>query len=109
MELLAVIIGLETLKKPNTEVIIYSDSAYVVNSVEKGWIWGWVKKGFVGKKNEDLWRRFIAVYKQHKVKLEWIKGHSNIPENERCDILCVEAANGGNLLIDEGYEKGLGE
>lgn len=109
MELMAVIVGLETLKKPNAEVIIYSDSAYVVNSVEKGWLWGWVKKGFVGKKNEDLWRRFITIYKQHQVKLQWIKGHSNIPENERCDTLCVDAANNSNLLIDEGYENGLGE
>jgi ribonuclease HI len=109
MELLAVIVGLETLKIPNSEVIIYSDSAYVVNSVEKGWLWAWVKKGFAGKKNEDLWRRFIPAYKQHKVKLQWIKGHSNIPENERCDKLSVDAANGTNLLIDEGYENGLGE
>jgi ribonuclease HI len=105
MELLAVIVGLEALRKPNSDVIIYSDSQYVVNSVEKGWIWGWLKKGFAGKKNADLWRRFIAVYKQHQVKLQWIKGHANIPENERCDKLSVDAANSNNLLIDEGYEQ----
>jgi ribonuclease HI len=109
MELLAVIVGLEALKMPNTEVIIYSDSEYVVNSVEKGWIWGWQKKGFVGKKNADLWQRFINIYKQHKVKLQWIKGHANIPENERCDKLSVDAANGSELKIDVAYENGIND
>jgi ribonuclease HI len=109
MELLAVIVGLEALKMPNTEVIIYSDSEYVVNSVEKGWIWGWQKKGFAGKKNSDLWQRFINIYKQHKVKLQWIKGHANIPENERCDKLSVDAANGNELKIDVAYENGIND
>lgn len=109
MELLAVIVGLEALKMPNTEVIIYSDSEYVVNSVEKGWIWGWQKKGFVGKKNADLWQRFINIYRQHKVKLQWIKGHANIPENERCDKLSVDAANGNDLKIDVAYENGIND
>lgn len=109
MELLAVIVGLEALKMPNTEVIIYSDSEYVVNSVEKGWIWGWQKKGFAGKKNSDLWQRFINIYKQHKVKLQWIKGHANIPENERCDKLSVDAANGSELKIDVAYENGIND
>lgn len=109
MELLAVIVGLEALKMPNTEVIIYSDSEYVVNSVEKGWIWGWQKKGFAGKKNADLWQRFINIYRQHKVKLQWIKGHANIPENERCDKLSVDAANGNELKIDVAYENGIND
>jgi ribonuclease HI len=109
MELLAVIVGLEALKMPNTEVIIYSDSEYVVNSVEKGWIWGWQKKGFAGKKNSDLWQRFINIYRQHKVKLQWIKGHANIPENERCDKLSVDAANGSELKIDVAYENGIND
>jgi ribonuclease HI len=109
MELLAVIVGLESLKILPSEVIIYSDSEYVVNSVEKGWIWGWQKKAFAGKKNADLWQRFIKVYKQHKVKLQWIKGHANITENERCDQLSVQAANSLHLLIDEGYENGVND
>ena len=104
MELLAVIAGLEALKQINMEVTVYSDSKYVVDSVEKGWLWGWVKKGFKDKKNPDLWKRFIPVYKRHKVKLVWVKGHAGIPENERCDQLAVEAAEGANLPADIGYE-----
>ena len=104
MELLAVIKGLEVLKKDGLEVIIYSDSKYVVDSVSKGWIWGWAKKGFKGKKNEDLWRRFITVYNKHKVKFQWIKGHAGNTENERCDQLAVSASESKNLLIDDGYE-----
>ncbi|MEQ6119569.1 ribonuclease HI [Reichenbachiella sp. MALMAid0571] len=104
MELLAVIAGLEALKKTNTEVLIYSDSKYVVDSVEKGWLWGWVKKGFKGKQNADLWKRFIPVYKLQKVKFKWVKGHAGIPENERCDQLAVEAATQPNLPPDIEYE-----
>ena len=105
MELLAVIIGLEALKKNNQEVTIYSDSKYVVEAVEKGWVWGWQKKGFKGKKNPDLWDRFIPLYKRHKVKFQWVKGHAGIPENERCDQLAVAAAEGADLKIDEAYER----
>ncbi|MEQ9286694.1 MAG: ribonuclease HI [Cyclobacteriaceae bacterium] len=104
MELLAVIAGLEALKKTGTEVTIYSDSKYVVDSVEKGWLWGWVKKGFKGKQNADLWKRFIPVYKLQKVKFQWVKGHAGIPENERCDQLAVEAAEQPNLPPDFEYE-----
>lgn len=104
MELLAVIAGLEALKRTNTEVLIYSDSKYVVDSVEKGWLWGWVKKGFKGKQNADLWKRFIPVYKLQKVKFKWVKGHAGIPENERCDQLAVEAATQPNLPPDIEYE-----
>ncbi len=103
MELLAVIVALEALKEKNLPVTIYSDSKYVVDSVEKGWLWGWVKKGFKGKKNKDLWQRFIPAYKNQKVKFKWVKGHAGIPENERCDELAVKAAEGGRLLIDKGY------
>jgi ribonuclease HI len=106
MELLAVIAGLEALNKINLEVTIYSDSKYVVDSVEKGWLWGWVKKGFKDKKNPDLWKRLIPVYKRQKVKFVWVKGHAGIPENERCDQLAVEAAEAPNLPADLGYEKG---
>ncbi len=104
MELLAVIVALEKLKHDNTEITIYSDSSYVVNAVEKGWLFGWLKKGFKGKKNEDLWRRFYRQYQKHQVTLKWVKGHAGNSENERCDQLATEAAASGNLLIDEGYE-----
>ncbi len=103
MELLAVIKGLESLKVINAEVLICSDSKYVVDTVEKGWLWGWVKKGFKDKKNRDLWERFIPAYKRNKVTFKWVKGHAGIPENERCDKLAVEAASGPNLPIDKGF------
>lgn len=105
MELLAVIVGLEALKRPGMNVTIYSDSRYVVDSVEKGWIWGWIKKGFSGKKNPDLWMRFIRIYRQHTVKFVWIKGHNDTPENERCDRMAVAAAlDKDKLKVDEGFE-----
>lgn len=105
MELMAVIKGLEALKKPGSDVKIYSDSKYVVEAVEKGWIWNWQKKGFKDKKNVDLWLRFIPLYKLHKIKFFWIKGHAGIKENERCDELAVAAAEQPVLKIDEGYER----
>ena len=107
MELLAVIKGLESLKKEGSEVLVVSDSKYVVDAVTKGWIWGWIKKGFKGKKNEDLWRRFLEVYKKHKVEFRWVKGHAGNVENERCDQLAVQAAELPGLPADKGYESGL--
>jgi len=104
MELMAVIAGLETIKVINAEVTIYSDSKYVVDSVEKGWLWGWVKKNFKDKKNRDLWERFIPAYKRSKVKLKWVKGHAGNLENERCDELAVAAALAPNLPPDRGFE-----
>lgn len=104
MELLAVIIGLEALTKPGIEVDIYSDSKYVVDSVSKGWLWNWQKKGFKDKQNVDLWKRFIPVYNKHKVKFHWVKGHAGHPENERCDELAVNSAMSGNLITDVGYQ-----
>ena len=103
MELLAVITGLEALKFPNCDVTVYSDSKYVVDAVEKGWIWDWVKKRFKGKKNADLWTRFIPLYQNHKVRFQWVKGHANIKENERCDQLAVEASMNPTLKKDVGY------
>jgi ribonuclease HI len=103
MELLAVIVGLESLKIENSQVTIYSDSKYVVDAVEKGWIWNWVKTRFKGKKNEDLWLRFLKVYQKHQVKFIWVKGHSEIPENERCDHLAVEASMQPGLKKDSSY------
>lgn len=104
MELLAVIVALEQLKKEGIEVMIYSDSKYVVDSVEKGWVFNWLKKGFKDKKNADLWRRFLLVYKKHKVKFHWIRGHNEHPQNERCDQLAVKAAQRKSLHVDEGFE-----
>ncbi len=104
MELLAVIVGLEVLKNEGSFVTVYSDSKYVVDSVEKGWIFNWEKKNYKGKKNPDLWKRFLISYRKHKVKFIWVKGHANIPENERCDTLAVEASKKSNLKIDVGYE-----
>lgn len=103
MELLAVIVGLETLKKANSEVTIYSDSKYVVDAVEKKWVFGWQQKGFKNKKNPDLWKRFLKIYPKHQVKFIWIKGHANIKENERCDQLAVAASHKKNLPDDVGY------
>ncbi|MBK8658140.1 MAG: ribonuclease HI [Bacteroidetes bacterium] len=105
MELLAVIVALETLTREKLDVDIYSDSKYVVEAVEQRWVFGWEKKGFVKKKNPDLWRRFLAVYRKHHVKFHWIKGHNNHPMNERCDVLATSAADGKNLLIDSEFEK----
>jgi len=105
MELLAVIVGLEKLKQPNMKVLVISDSKYVVDSVEKKWVFGWEKKNFVGKKNPDLWMRFLKVYRKHQVDLKWIKGHNNHPQNERCDELAVYASGLEKLSIDSFYEK----
>lgn len=107
MELLAIIVGLESIKVANAPVKIYSDSKYVIDSVTKGWLWGWIKKDFKGKKNKDLWLRFVEIYNKHRVSFQWVKGHAGIPENERCDQLAVDAAEGSNLLVDEGFESGL--
>lgn len=104
MELLAVIVALETLKEEGLNVTIYSDSKYVVDAVEKRWVFGWEKKGFKGKKNPDLWQRFLKVYRKHKVTFRWVKGHAGHPLNERADELAVNAYQQGNLLVDEGYE-----
>jgi ribonuclease HI len=105
MELLAVIEGLKSIKKSGQEVTIYSDSKYVVDSVEKGWVFGWVKKGFKDKKNKDLWLQYLELHKLHKIKFIWIKGHNDHPENERCDVLAVAASqNKAALAIDSFFE-----
>lgn len=104
MELLAVIVGLETLKKEASDVTIYTDSKYVADAVEKKWVFGWEKKRFAKKKNADLWMRFLNVYRKHRVKFVWVKGHNQIPENELCDQLAVEASKKKNLQIDDEYE-----
>jgi len=104
MELLAVIVALETLKVDNSMVDIYTDSKYVVDAIEQGWLFDWEKKRFNKKKNPDLWIRFLTIYRKHKVKFHWVKGHANNKENERCDQLAVEASFKSDLLVDTVYE-----
>ena len=101
---MAVIVGLELLKKDSMKVVVYSDSKYVVDSVEKKWLFGWEKKDFKQKKNPDLWRRFLKINQKHQVKFKWIKGHNDHPQNERCDQLAVKAAKKETLQVDEGFE-----
>ena len=105
MELMAVIAGLEAIKKTGIPVTIYSDSKYVVEAIEKGWLWGWEKKDLKKKANPDLWQRYIPLHKKYKPKFVWVKGHAGHPENERCDQLAVAAAENRNLLVDKGYEE----
>ena len=109
MELLSVIKALEELKGEGHNVVVYSDSKYVVDAIEKGWVFNWQKKNFKGKKNADLWRKFLKIYPKHKVKFIWIKGHAGHPENERCDELAVKAAQQKNLKPDVGYEQENGD
>jgi ribonuclease HI len=104
MELLAVIEALEALKNSGSNVEIFSDSRYVCDAVEKRWVFDWEKNNFKKKKNRDLWQRFLKIYRIHNVTFHWIKGHANIPENERCDKLAVRAAQGPDLLVDIVYE-----
>lgn len=104
MELLGAIIGLEALKFDRLTVKLYTDSQYLVNAVNKGWLFNWEQKRFAKKKNQDLWLRFLDVYRKHRVTLIWVKGHNNNPENERCDLLAVAASKGPGLKEDEGYK-----
>ena len=104
MELLAVIIALETLKFDGTDITVYSDSKYVVDAVTKGWVFGWEKKGFAKKKNPDLWKRFLKIYPKHKVEFVWVKGHAGNELNEVADRLAVSAYQEGVLEVDEVYE-----
>lgn len=105
MELLAVIIALEALKSKPSNVLIYSDSKYVCDAVEKGWVFEWERIRFKKKKNSDLWIRFLEIYRKHQVKFQWVKGHANNPGNEKCDQLAVEASRKRKLLIDKVYEE----
>ncbi len=106
MELMAVCVALEALKFDGSDVTIYSDSRYVVDAVEKKWVYGWVKKNFAGKKNPDLWTRFLRAYHRHNVRFVWVKGHAETEENNRCDELAVAASSDPTRLIDDtGYEK----
>ena len=105
MELMAVLAGLEALKTAGLHIVIYSDSQYVVNAVEKGWLTNWIKTEFKGgKKNQDLWMKYAALSQKHRVRFTWVKGHASNPFNNRCDELATSAADGSHLLTDEGYE-----
>ncbi len=105
MELMAVIAALQQMKRDGVHITIYSDSAYVVDAVEKGWVFNWVKKGFKDKKNADLWTTFLTYYKKHTIKFVWVKGHANNPMNNRCDELATAAADSRVWVIDTGYEE----
>ena len=104
MELLSVIVAIETLKKAASEVIVHSDSKYVIDSINLKWLDGWQKTGFKKKANVDLWQRFLKVQHKHHITFKWVKGHADNVENNRCDELAVAAYKTGNLKIDEGYE-----
>ena len=105
MELMAAIAALEAMKKNNLDILIYSDSSYVVKAVEEGWLKNWIRTDFKGgKKNKDLWLRFHKLSQNHKLKFKWVKGHADNFYNTRCDELATEAADGKHLLVDEGYE-----
>ena len=108
MELLAVIVGLEALTRDGIDVDVYSDSKYVVDAVEKRWVFGWEKKGYKDKKNPDLWQRFLRVYRRHQVRFHWVKGHAGNPLNERVDAMAVAAYQTGDLLTDAWYEAHVG-
>ncbi len=103
MELLAAIVALEALKRPS-EVVLTSDSKYLVDAINQKWIDGWIKKNWKNVKNIDLWKRLLVAMKPHKVEFVWIKGHAGHEYNERCDKLAVAAALSENLLIDENFE-----
>jgi ribonuclease HI len=106
MELLAVIDGLESLKNPGSKVVVFTDSRYVADAVEKGWLFQWEAKSFKKKKNPDLWIRFLKVYRNHNVRFVWIRGHANNPENEVCDRLAVAASKSPDREEDTGYVPG---
>ena len=101
MELMAVIAGLEALNLPCT-VEVYSDSQYVVNAFNQHWVDGWIKKGW--KRGKDLWKRLLEVKSRHQVTFHWVKGHDGHPQNERCDQLATTAADGNELIVDEGLK-----
>ena len=108
MELMAVIAALEALNRDGLKITIYSDSQYVVKAIEEGWLKNWIATDFKGgKKNKDLWMRFHKLFQKHRVRFVWVKGHADNPMNNRCDELATAAADGYDLLVDEGFENGM--
>ena len=107
MELLAVIAALESLKREKLNIVVYTDSQYIVKSVQQGWLKNWIATDFKGgKKNKDLWLRFFELFQLHNIKFVWVRGHADNAYNNRCDELATTAADGNKLDVDEGYEKG---
>lgn len=105
MELMAVIAALKALKKNNLNLLIFSDSNYVVKAIMEGWLKKWIRTNFKGNiKNRDLWERYEELSKNHNIHFKWVKGHAENFYNNRCDILATEAADGNHLLVDDGYE-----
>jgi len=104
MELMAVIVALQQLTREGLNIAIYTDSQYVLNAVEKGWLNNWIKTGFKDKKNADLWMQYHRLAQKHRIKFYWVKGHADNPYNNRCDQLATQAADSGKWLVDEGYE-----
>ena len=108
MELMAVIAGLQALKVTHTPISIYSDSQYVVNAINKGWLNTWIKTNFKGdKKNPDLWRLYYETAKAFQIQMVWVKGHADNPYNNRCDELATSAADSKDLAVDEWYEENV--
>ena len=107
MELLAVIVALENIKIINSNVEVFTDSKYVSDAVEKKWVFEWEKLNFKKKKNPDLWKRFLIIYRKHNVTFTWIKGNNHHPENERCDYMANKAAKSSNLIKDTYYEQNI--
>lgn len=105
MELMAIIKALEALTRENLQITVFSDSKYVVEAVAKGWVFGWEKKGFAGKKNHDLWLQLLQLYRKHQIRFEWVKGHASNPFNNRCDELATAAADGSHLMKDHFFEQ----
>ena len=105
MELMAVCVALEALKFEGSNVTLYSDSKYVIDAINKGWLFDWERKGFKGKKNPDLWMRFLRIYRCHNVRFIWVKGHASTVENNRCDQLAVAAASQNPQKQDVGYDE----
>jgi len=109
MELMAVIVALKSLTRDGLNITVYSDSSYVVNAVEQGWVHNWVRKGFKDKKNPDLWMEYLIYHKKHHIRFVWVKGHANNQWNNRCDELATAAADNGPWLVDDGYENDAGQ
>ncbi len=108
MELMAVIVALKSLTKHHIPVTIYSDSKYIIDSVQKKWLDNWIKTDFKGgKKNRDLWAQYFELSKLFNIQFVWVKGHADNPLNNRCDELATSAADGTDLLIDQEYESGI--